>query len=271
VTPTSTTLLDVQPLTATIGAVVTGVDLGQPLPDDTMRAIERALHQHGVLFFCDQRLDDVRHVALGAWFGELDVHHSGRNLESDPAVYVLQGYERDIGWHADVTFSPHPARASVLRAVTVPSVGGDTLWTSTCAAYDELSSAMQRFVDGLHAEHDSSALNRRDPHLEVLRAEHPVVIDHPWTGRRSIFVNPMFTRRIVELSERESDQVLELLYSQVQRPSHQVRWRWTPDSVAMWDNFATQHFVVVDYDQPRVMHRVTIRGPRPTSAAAGAR
>ena len=159
---------------------------------------------------------------------------------------------------------------SVLRAVSVPPVGGDTIWTSTCAAYEELSSATQRFVDELHAYHDSSTLNRRDPHLEITGAVHPVVIDHPHNGRRAIFVNPMFTRHVVELSSRESVRVLSLLEEFVQAPSHQVRWHWEPGTVAMWDNFATQHYVVFDYTGPRVMHRVTACGGRPTSARAQA-
>ena len=197
------------------------------------------------------------------------MHHSGRNLAEHPEIRVIEGTGRDIDWHAAVTFEERPARASVLRAVTLPRVGGDTIWASTCAAYDELSSAMQHFVDGLHAFHDSSAHNRRDPDLEVISAVHPVVIDHPWTGRRSIFVNPDFTRRIVELSADESARVLTLLDEQVRVPSHQVRWRWEPNAVAMWDNLATQHFVAGDYVGVRTMHRVTIQGPRPTSSRAG--
>jgi len=157
-----------------------------------------------------------------------------------PEIYVLEGYSRDIEWHADVTFAERPARASVLRPVALPPVGGDTIWTSTCFAYDALSSSMQRFVDGLHARHDSSALNNRDKDLPIIETVHPVVIDHPWTGERSIFVNPMFTKNIVELEPEESARVLEVLYRAVQLPSHQVRWKWRPDAVAMWDNFATQ-------------------------------
>jgi taurine dioxygenase len=258
--------LAVERLTGTLGAVVSGVDLAHPRGDAEMRAIEATLHEHGVLFFPDQHLDLAAHRRFGAWFGELDVHHSGRNAAEFPEIYVLEGYSRDIMWHADVTFAERPARGSILRAVTVPRVGGDTLWASMYACYEGLSSAMQRLVDGLHAHHDSSILNNRDPHLEVVGAIHPVVVDHPWTGRRSIFVNPMFTHRIVELGETESEQVLALLYEQVHAASVQVRWRWEPNTVAMWDNFATQHSVVVDYTEPRTMHRVTVKGPRPTSS-----
>jgi len=256
---------DVTPLTGTIGATVTGIDLAQPQSDATMQAIEDTMHRHSVLFFLGQQLDDASHRRFGQWFGELDVHHSRRNAEGYPEIYVLEGYSRDIEWHADVTFSERPARASVLRPVALPSVGGDTIWTSTCFAYDALSSSMQRFVDGLHARHDSSALNNRDKDLPIIETVHPVVIDHPWTGERSIFVNPMFTKNIVELEPEESARVLEVLYRAVQLPSHQVRWKWRPDAVAMWDNFATQHYVVNDYTEHRSMRRVTIKGRRPTS------
>lgn len=262
--------LDVQRLTGTIGAVVSGVDLSEELPDSTMEAIQDLLDEHSVIFFLDQDLDDMSHRRFGSWFGELDVHHSRRNVVGIPEIFVLEGYGQDIPWHADITFQERPARASVLRSVTMPSVGGDTLWTSTCAAYDELSSATQRFVDGLHAYHDSSTLNSRDPHLDIVSAVHPVVIDHPRTGRRSLFVNPMFTKRIVELSECESENLLSMLYRYIQMPSHQVRWSWRPGAVAMWDNLATQHFVVHDYTEPRSMRRVTIRGERPTSSVASA-
>jgi alpha-ketoglutarate-dependent taurine dioxygenase len=258
--------LQVETLTATVGAVVSHVDLNEPQSDAMMRAIEAALHQHAVLFFLDQHLEDERQVAFGRWYGDLDIHHSGRNHPDHPEIYVLEGYSRDIEWHADLTFAERPCRASVLKAVTLPPVGGDTLWTSTCAAYEGLSASMQCFIDGLHAYHDSSRLNNRDPHLDVVHAIHPVVIDHPVTRRRSIFVNSMFTKRIVELSERESAQVLDLLYQHLREPSYQVRWRWQPNCVAMWDNYATQHCVVVDYTEPRKMHRVTITGSRPTSS-----
>src|SRR4051794_23277856 len=158
-----------------------------------MEAIEQALHQYGVLFFEEQALDDQRHIEFAQWFGDLDVHPSGRNLAQRPEIYVLQGYSQDIVWHADVTFSERPARASVLRAVTLPKVGGDTIWSSTRAAYHALSNDMQRLVDGLHAFHDSSPLTARDPGLEIAGTIHPVVIDHPWTGQRCLFVNEMFT------------------------------------------------------------------------------
>jgi taurine dioxygenase len=265
-TPSTERGFQVEALTGTIGAVVSGIDLAQPLSDSTMREIEHALHRHSVLFFPDQHLDDESHIRFGRWFGELDVHHSGRNLADHQEIHVLEGYGRDVDWHTDITYKELPARASVLRSVTVPDVGGDTIWASTAAAYEELSSAMQRFVDELSAYHDSCSTNSRDPHLEILGAVHPVVIDHPWSGRRCIFVNPMFTKHIVDLSPRESERVLALLFEQVQVPSHQVRWRWEPNTVAMWDNLATQHSVVVDYTAPRLMQRVTVRGPRPTSS-----
>ena len=263
--------MKVEQLTGMIGAIVTGFDLAERHADAELKEIERLLHEHAVLFFVDQELDEEGHRDFGSWFGDLHVHFSGHGDPRFPEIYVLEGYTREILWHADVTFEERPPRASVLRPVELPVVGGDTLWASTAAAYDNLSSAMQRLVDGLHAHHDSTRQNNRDPQLDVRHAVHPVVIDHPWTGQRCVFVNPMWTRRIVELSEPESDRVLRVLFDAVQSPTHQVRWRWQPRSVAMWDNLATQHFVTYDFTGPRVMHRVTICGPRPTSSlVAGA-
>jgi taurine dioxygenase len=261
--------LQLDRLTGSIGAVVTGLDLAADLTSSTIAAIDRALQDHAVLFFVDQHLDSVSHKRFGRRFGELDVHMAGRNVADHPEVYELRGYSGDIVWHSDATFLDCPPRASVLRSVTLPRVGGDTLWSSTGAAFDGLSSAMQRMALELHALHDSSPLSRRDPDLPVVSARHPVVIAQPSSGRPSLFVNRMFTRRIDELTERESTQILELLFREIERSAHQVRWRWEPNSVAMWDNFGAQHCVVVDYgEQPRTMHRVTVLGPRPLAPAA---
>ena len=266
VSATTSPPFQVSRLTTNIGATVSGIDLSQPQTDETMRAIEAALHEHAVLFFLGQNLDDVSHWRFGQWFGELDIHHSGRNLNDRPEIYVLENYGQEIQWHADITFLEKPARASVLRPVVLPEVGGDTVWTSTCMAYDTLSAPLQQMVDGLTAYHDCAALLRRDPHLQLIGAVHPVVIDHPVTGRRSLFVNPMFTQRIVELSRSESAAVLDLLYRHIQAASHQVRWKWRRDAVVMWDNFASQHCVVYDYNETRSMRRVTIKGSRPASS-----
>jgi len=253
-------------MTGHIGATITGIDLAQPQADETMRAIEAALHEHSVLFFLGQLLDDESQFRFGHWFGELDVHHSGRNTDARAEIYVLENYGQEIQWHADITYLDKPARASVLRPIVLPSVGGDTTWTSTCVAYETLSAPLRDMVDGLTAYHDCTALLRRDPHLELIGAVHPVVIDHPANGRRSLFVNPMFTQRILELSAVESAAVLDLLYRHIQANSHQVRWKWRSDAVVMWDNFATQHCVAYDYDVPRSMRRVTIKGWRPSSS-----
>lgn len=273
------TALSFERMTSVVGARVSGVDLAEPQASEVVEQLDRAVAEHGVLFFHDQQaLTPASHVAFGAAFGELFVHPWVKNLGPEhPEVMVLasetlpNGGRESIRWHADATFDELPPRGSILRAVEVPSSGGDTLWASMVAAYAGLSSKLQRFIDGLHAEHQSDSFRRliaqgkalEDAPTEMTSSTHPVVTHHPVTGERSLFVNVIFTKRIVELSQLESDRVLALLWEHVKAPDFQVRFNWEPGAVAFWDNRATQHYVVADYTERRVMHRVTIRGDKP--------
>jgi taurine dioxygenase len=183
-----------------------------------------------------------------------------------------QGADR---WHTDNTYMPNPPMASILRGVQLPSVGGDTCFASTIAAYEALSPEMKRFVEGLRAEHDlTRTLSRaiRDGHSDADLAtmqrewpptEHPVVRTHPKSGRKCLFVNGNFTTRITNLSEEESDVVLPFLIEHVRSPAFQCRFHWEENAVVFWDNRVVQHYGVPDYTERRVMHRVTLDGDRP--------
>jgi alpha-ketoglutarate-dependent taurine dioxygenase len=182
-------------------------------------------------------------------------------------------------WHADVTFMPNPPLGSVLAAVHLPPVGGDTAFADLQAAYDDLSEPVRALVDRLEAEHDGSSSFARflatnpdggtwdgDCFTVLEPVRHPVVRTHPESGRRGPFVNPTFTTRIVGVSKRESDHLLRLLFEHIAAPEHQVRQRWQPGDVVFWDNRSTVHHAIHDYGQEhRARHRVTIRGDVPRS------
>ncbi len=274
--------LEVRPLTPTIGAEVTGVDLSRA-PDDEalMRRLERALYDHLVLFFPNQDLTPAAQLRFAAWFGPFEHHPFARPHPEHPDLVVLDQITPETdganSWHSDSSFMERPALGSVLHAVMLPSLGGDTCWMSTYAAYDALSERMRRMLDRLSAVHDIIGPLEKaiagghsvGTDLAAIRQQwppttHPVVRTHPVTGRRSLYVNNNFTTRILGMTGDESDVVLRFLLAHVQRPDFQVRYRWTPGSVALWDNRCTQHYAVPDYTgQRRVMHRVTLSGERP--------
>lgn len=271
--------LTIIPTTAIIGAEIQGLDLAKPLDADTIRAIEDALHEHLVLFFRNQKIGPDEQEAFARQFGELQAAPFGPKDPDHPAITVLdqvkpsgQGADR---WHTDNTFMPNPPMGSILRAVKLPSVGGDTCYASMIAAYEALSPEMQRFLQGLRAEHDlTRTLSRAiregisDADLSSMQrewppVEHPVVRTHPKSGRKCLFVNSNFTTRITNLSEEESDALLPFLLEHVRSPAFQCRFRWEEGSVAFWDNRMVQHYAVPDYSERRIMHRVTLDGDRP--------
>jgi taurine dioxygenase len=272
----------VRPLTATIGAEVTGVDLaGAPDDPALMARLEQALYDHLVLFVPDQHISPAEQVRLGAWFGPFEHHAFAKHHPDHPDLVVLDQITPESdganSWHSDSSFMERPALGSVLRAVMLPPLGGDTCWMSTYAAYDALSEPMRNMLDGLSALHDISGPLEKaiagghsiGTDLEAIREQwppmtHPVVRTHPVTGRRCLYVNNNFTTRILGMTEDESDVVLRFLLAHVQRPDFQVRYRWTAGSVVIWDNRCTQHYAVPDYTgHRRVMHRVTVTGERP--------
>ena len=269
-------MLTLEPLTATIGAEVAGVDLADDLDESVIDEIREALLEWKVLFFRDQdRLDRTRHVAFGRRFGELEVHPFTPKGQEQPEVFVIPagGENRAPStWHSDVTWRPEPSLGSILRAVELPPVGGDTLWADMGVAYDLLDDETKQRIDGRKATHDyASAFGRGRPVVvqEKMRAqhptvEHPIVRTHPETGRKTLYVNVAFTRSIVGMDDDEGGRLLQRLYRQSTIVDLQCRFRWSPGSVAFWDNRATQHIVANDFlPARRVMERVTVVGDKP--------
>lgn len=277
-------VFDVRRVAGALGAEVIGIDLGSHLDDEVIHALEATLAEHQVLFFRDQVLTPAQQAALGARFGRLQVHPAYPAADGIETVSVLEHTAEKPSlieeWHTDMTFRPDPPLGSILHARIVPAIGGDTLWASMTAAYDGLSAGMKRYLDPLEAVHSFAHGFRHSlagPDGARLRpaveknppVRHPVVRVHPVSGRRGIFVNPLFTTHIVGVPERESRAVLELLYAHAVSPEYTVRFAWQPGSVAFWDNRATQHKPVNDHGlQHRMMHRVTIEGDRPLGPGA---
>lgn len=276
--------IHLSPFTPTIGAEVAGIDLADALDDETIEEIHQALAEWKVLFFREQRITRERQAEFAARFGPIEGHPFARftgvygkaQADSAPLVFRFVKDEQTSGienfWHNDLTFQTCPSMATVLRALEVPAVGGDTLWCDMAAAFDNLPCKLRDYVSDLSAEHDwfdnfGNAMPRdvrdrlRPDHPPVI---HPVAPGHPVTGRRCLFVNRIFTKRIVGVSPNESEDLLQTLFEQANFCEYQCRFRWQKNSVALWDNRATQHYAVSDYaPQRRVMERVSVQGPRP--------
>jgi taurine dioxygenase len=257
---TATTDLHVRPVSGALGAEVEGIDL-EAVDDAGFERVQALLDEHLVLFFPGQRLTPDGHRTLGRRFGEIEIHPFLPKLDDEhPEIIVLDGDHggrADI-FHTDVTWSESPPIASILHMVTLPSRGGDTIWTNQYLVYEALSAPLRELVDGLTAVHTARTFGHPEQ-----RAEHPVVRVHPRTGRRSLYVNRQFTSHIPQLPRRESDALLELLVTHSEQPQFQCRYRWSPSAVGIWDNRCTQHYAVNDYDEPRVIQRVTILGDVP--------
>ncbi len=273
------TTLRVEPLTPTIGAEISGVDLRNPLDTEEVARIETALLDHLVVFFRDQDITPAQHIAFGRQFGELCYPPFMTDHGDDPELLVLdqidpRGEGTDV-WHSDNTFMAEPPVGSILKAIQLPKSGGDTCFASAYAAWEALSPPIQRTLDGLTAIHDLTATLERANAAGHTNAdvaaileksppvEHPVVRTHPRTGRKALFVNANSTTRIVGLTERENAMLLPFLCDHIRDPAFQCRFRWAPNSIAFWDNRSAQHLAVADYRERRVMHRVTLAGDEP--------
>lgn len=256
--------VDVRRLSGSLGAEVRCIALAAATDADAAR-IHELLLEHMVLFFPEQHLSADEHLAFGRLFGDLEAHPNLDLARERPEFFELRAVDGAGGiadeWHSDITFASSPSKFAILQAKVVPEVGGDTLWTNACKAYEELSAPLRELCDGLTAYHDAS------PHLAPEKGViHPVVRVHPETGRRSLFVNEHFTRRIVEVSDAESALLLGHLTRWVQQPRFTVRYRWAAGTIAMWDNRCTQHHVLNDFEGERVIQRVTVMGDDPQSA-----
>ena len=273
-------MFTVNPIANALGAELHGVDLTTGLTPEVFKEVRRQLVEHEVIFFRDQDISPEQHRALAASFGQLQTHPAYETVEGIPEITILESTAENPtkieAWHSDMTFRKHPPLGCVLRSKIVPPKGGDTMWASMTTAYDALSAPMQSFLSGLTAEHDFSygfkeSLAEPGGRERLAQAVvdnppvvHPVIRTHPESGKKVIFVNSLFTTRILELSSGESDAILNFLYDHVTTLEFSCRFKWEPNSIAIWDNRSTQHKPINDYfPDHRMLHRVVIDGDKP--------
>jgi len=273
--------LQIQPIAGALGAEIAGVDLAADLDEGTVAAIRGAWLDHLVIFFRDQELLPERLLAFARRFGEVVEYPFINGIEGFPLINPVVKLEHErvnFGglWHTDTAYLEHPPMGTMLVAREVPPYGGDTLFANMYLAYEALSPGMRRMLDGLVAVNSSAKADvtktredrirdgdRPDAQREYI-AEHPIVRNHPETGRRALYVNGGHTVRFKDMSEAESAPLLQYRFAHQQRPEFTCRFRWEVGSLAFWDNRCAQHNPVNDYHgYRRVMHRVTLAGDRP--------
>jgi len=282
--------ITVEPVTPVIGAEIGGVDLRQPLDAETVAEIRAAANAWRVVFFRDQDIDAGQLATFGRNFGPLTpANPIADGMEAHPEVWerddrhyrsekVMRKVRRPeapptderSGWHMDTTYAVNPNAYSILHGVVIPEVGGDTVFTNLIMAYERLSAPIRALLDGLRAVHGIHGLSTGGRKDGVAagnwNALHPLVRVHPETGEKLVFFNPQLISHIHDLSHRESRALIELLFSEVTRPEYVARFRWRPNSIAMWDNRSVAHAGPVNYDfagSPRYMRRVTVAGDIP--------
>jgi taurine dioxygenase len=284
-----TSSIRIEQVNSHLGAEVSGIDLSQPLTDASLAVLQQAHADHEVLVFRDQPLKADDFMAFGRRFGRLSIHPFSPNDKENPELILFKNdadtppWKTDC-WHSDETFREVPPMGTMLHALDVPKFGGDTMFVSMTAAYEGLSDRMQSFLSGLEAYHDflpfkdvfgETAAGRE----KLIQYEqdyppslHPVVAEHPMTGRKLIFVNPQFTTKIKGMDDAESKHLLTQLFDLAKVPEYQYRHHWENGTLVFWDNRSTQHYAVHDYfPKRRYMQRVTIGGthaPQPAFAPA---
>ena len=268
-------MFKVEAITPSIGAEISGVSLNKDLNSATVEKIYSALIKHQVIFFRDQDISPETHLKLAESLGDIDPGH--------PVYPHVEGYQSIVllkndahtkpdtnDWHKDLTFKANPPFASILHGVSVPQVGGDTLWASMSAAYESLSDGWKEHLEGLEAIHDMGTFRNdyyKDGGIESVNnalkkvgsAVHKVIETHPISGLKYLNINQSFTRNIVNESQGPSDHILQFLFQHITKPEFQVRFHWENNSIAIWDNRITQHYAVCDYlPHSRHMQRVTV-------------
>lgn len=279
--------MQIKPLTGGLGAEILGADLKDPEQFD---AIRQAFARFSVIVVRAQSLTPDDHLAFARRWGPINVNRFFKALDSHPEIAIVLKEPDQTGaigenWHTDHAYDQIPAMGSILHAIETPEYCGDTVFCSMGAAYDALSDRFKELISGLSAWHSSrhvfgaqqagsdAAKSGRISNASAATQDalHPVVIRHPLSGRKGLFVNPQFTTQIEGLSASESKAILEMLFSHCQQPEFQARVRWQNGDVTMWDNRATWHKAINDYHgHRRYMHRVTVEGCALTAAAAGA-
>ena len=266
-----------QPVSRFTGAEIHDVDLSKPISDSLLQQLKEALFDYGVIFFRDQELRPEDHIAVAERFSEIDINRFFKAVDGYPQVAEVRKephQKLNIGseWHADHSYDTAPAMGSILYAQEVPPIGGDTIWASMYAAYDHLSDGLKEMLGNLRAWHGSSHVFGKQKSKDVgdriggedkviPDVSQPVIIQHPETGRKALYVNPTFTLGFEGWTQEESQPLLDYLYQFSTQPAFCCRFQWAKGSLAFWDNRATQHLAINDYHgHRRLMHRITLKG-----------
>lgn len=276
--------IEVRPVTTGFGAEIHGVDLSRPLPDADLAQMREAFGAYGVIFFRDQELTPEQHIDFAERWGDINVNRFFQPVEGHPRIAeVRKEPDQKIniggGWHTDHSYDVAPALGSILYARELPKAGGDTLFANLALAYESLSPGLQATLEGMRAVHSSRHVfgaaavtqakgNKDDiagrignPEAATQDVVHPVVIRHPDTGRKILYVNPGFTLHFEGWTPAESRALLKYLYAQATVPERTIRFQWEKGSIAFWDNRTTWHYALNDYHgERRLMHRITLEG-----------
>lgn len=271
-------MLQIEPASEAVGAHISGVDLCN-LSDADFKAVQQAFFEHGVLFFRDQEMTPDEHIAFAKRWAEIEVNRFFTPVSTHPQIALVlkepdQTKNIGGGWHTDHSYDQVPAMGSILRAIDLPATGGDTLFAGMAAAYDALDDKTKAEIADLKATHSSRHIfgegaaeagevgeRFSNADLATQDAVHPIVLPHPATGRKGLYVNAAFTTGIVGMSEDAGKELLQRLYAHCVQPQFHYRFQWQPGSIAMWDNRSTWHWAMNDYHgQRREMHRITLKG-----------
>jgi len=273
--------LTVRPLSHALGAEIADVDLAQPLSNAEFDQIHRTFLEKGILLFRDQEITREQHIAFSRRFGELDTHESlPRDRHPDyPELLLVTNIPKENGkpsdskytgqqWHSDLSFTPVPSLGSLLRGITIPPVGGDTMFTNMYRAYDALSDGMKKMIADLHGIHTGS---RKIVDLSSDRATEqkklnppiaqPVVRVHPETGRKALYIGEKVSA-FVGMTEEESRPLIDYLVKHATRPQFVYRHQWRQNDIVLWDNRCTMHIALGDYEDEEIRHleRTTVKG-----------
>ena len=273
-------LIDVRPKSGSVGAEIFGVDLNKEISKEHFLEIRRAFGEFGVIFFRDQHLTPDEEIEFAEKWGIININRFFTNVDGYPKIAMVlkeANQKQNIGgvWHTDHTYDTEPAMGSILFAHEVPKKGGDTMFASMYSAYENLSEGLKKTLGGMQARHSSrhvfgkARASRNDDTVGRIRnsetanqdALHPVIIKHPETGRKALYVNPTFTLGFDGWTDVESKPLLEYLYEHATKPEFTCRFKWEKGSIAFWDNRSTWHLAINDYHgERRLMHRITIEG-----------
>ena len=272
--------IEVRPIAGAIGAEIHNVDVGADLDEGTVGDIRQALLDHCVIFFRDQKLDVARHKVFTRRFGKIFIHPNYKGMQADPEIVQITrepGDKKIVGedWHADTTMMPEPPMGAILYAIEVPPYGGDTLFANQYLAYETLSDGMKKMLSGMRALHSDRMVAGPQANKNAFRATkvredaewretvsaHPVVVTHPETGRKLLYVNASYTVGFEGMTEAESKPLLGYLLEHGHRPEFTCRFRWETGSIAFWDNRVCKHLAIHDAGPfRRVMRRTQIAG-----------